>query len=71
MVIELEKDQQHCTLSVQSDLFGNVIFVQIATRKLATGKIGVWRKTVSFNEELEAKLFLFDVEVKYRKRGYI
>ena len=70
MLIELYKNHQHCTLSVQYDLFGRVTVFQIATRKLKN-KTSTWQRKVCFDEEKEANLYLCDLEFKYRSRGYI
>lgn len=69
-MIELIKADKHCTLSIQNDLFGKVYVHHLVTKKYKYMK-GVWSKTYIFDEIKLAKELLFDLESRYRSRGYI
>jgi hypothetical protein len=68
-MIELVKNNKHCTLSLQCDLFGKFYVHHLVSRKFGSFR-GVWTKTYEFNDEPTAIDQLFLIEVRYRNRGY-
>lgn len=69
-MIELIKGARHCRLYLDKDLFGGVA-IEHLVRRTYRNHIGVWKRRYEYNEnESEAHKMLFDLEMRYRNKGY-
>ena len=69
MQIGLIKGQRHCTLSLQEDLLGKVYVFQLVSQVNLNQKTK-WSRVFEFDNMAAANQVLFDIESRYRNRGY-